>query len=293
MSALKRARARARITLRRRRKTFDLRREQARARGLVESGRKTGARIAPKLGPPLTAILSAPLVAAAAAITLASHVGAWIGDRIASLSAALRPELAVAAVAAAAAALLGLSQFVHYTIVEVDASAYRGSIGRVAPAPTAAPQDAGAAHAYVLLGIAVLALVLIALTLLGRWRFGRLVALCGLIGIAVSLIIDLPQGLDAGRAGIAYEGSKAILTEGFYAQLSASAVLAFSGALLAVFAHRAHPAPREGSWRIGRARRRRSSSDRRSSARQRSRSRASRRRTAMLGGPRSRWGTGA
>lgn len=256
--------------MRRRRGVFDGRREERTRSGLLERGRsggtraagalrrggartqRTGTRVGKRIGPIFTVVLSLPLIAAAAAIALASRIGAWIARQLDALSEIVRPEYAVAAVAAASCALLGLSQFVHFTALEVDSPGYSGEIGRVAPAPLAAPEDAGSAHAYILIPVAIVALLLIAATLAGRWRLGRLVALCGVIGIVVTLAIDLPKGLDAGRAGLAYASSTARLGEGFYAQLAASASLALSGALLGVFVHRAHPAPRAGARRFAR-----------------------------------------
>ena len=262
--------SRARRETNARRHVFDL--ERTRRSG--ERARDATSRVGRRIAPPLAAILSLPIVGAAAVIAFASRGGAWIARQIDTLSEIMRPERVLGGVAAASCVLLGLSQFVHYAAVEVDAPGYHGNIARIASAPMAAPRDAGSAHAYVLLGVAALALVLTLLTLRGRWRLGRLVALCGLIGVAVTLAIDLPQGLDAGRAGVAYAGSAARLTEGFYAELSASLALALSGALLAVLEHRAHPAAR--SRRRGSRRGARRASPR----------------SARLGAARWRWGTG-
>ncbi len=212
-------------------------------RGAVEARRTGGllGRAWHRAAPVLTAAASLPLVIAAEGIALGSRVGAWIGRRIDAVSAAVRPELALAALAAFACAALAASQFVHFTAVEVGAPEYKSGIGRVAPVPLADPRDAGEAHGYVLLGVAAVAFFFVLATLSGRWRLGRVVVLCGLIGIGVSLLIDIPRGLDAGRAGISYAGAQIEFTEGFYAQLAASAVLALSGALLGTFVHRAHP----------------------------------------------------
>jgi hypothetical protein len=95
--------------------------------------------------------------------------------------------------------------------------------------------------------IAVLALVS------GRWRLARLVSVIGLIGIAISLAIDLPKGLDAGTAGSAFAGANATLTEGFYAQLAASAVLVLCGWVLAINLRRRAGAT-EGRRRLRRRR---------------------------------------
>jgi hypothetical protein len=79
------------------------------------------------------------------------------------------------------------------------------------------------------LAVAIALLALVS----GRWRLARLVSLVGAIGIAVSLAIDLPKGLDAGTAGSAFAGAEATMTEGFYVQLSSCAVLVLCGWLLA------------------------------------------------------------
>jgi hypothetical protein len=75
------------------------------------------------------------------------------------------------------------------------------------------------------------------------------VAICGLLGLAVSLAIDLPQGLDAGRPGLAFSGADAVLLQGFWAQVSSSAVLVLCGGLLAVYSRGVAPARRARSGR--------------------------------------------
>jgi hypothetical protein len=117
------------------------------------------------------------------------------------------------------------------------------TVSTVAPPPQVDRVHAGAAHAYVLIPLAAIAvLIALAALLTGRWRLGRLVSLIGVIGIAISLAIDLPKGLDAGTAGAAFEGAKATLTDGFYAQLAASAALVLCGWLLG-FNLRREPRP--------------------------------------------------
>lgn len=146
----------------------------------------------------------------------------------------LTPERVLVGVIAIAAACLGVSQFVAYRGVEVGQPQYT-AVSDVAPPPQTDRIDAGAAHAYVLIPLAVLAFVVAVLAVVsGRWRLARVVSVIGLIGIAVSLGIDLPSGLDAGSAGEAFAGAKATMTEGFYAQLAASATLVLCGWLLAV-----------------------------------------------------------
>jgi hypothetical protein len=59
------------------------------------------------------------------------------------------------------------------------------------------------------------------------------VAACGLVGLAVALAVDLPQGLEVGRPGLAFTGTEARLLEGFWAEVACSAVLILCGGLLA------------------------------------------------------------
>jgi hypothetical protein len=169
----------------------------------------------------------------------------------------ITPERGIAGVIAATAVCLGVSQFVTYRGVEVGQPQYVGVSG-IAPAPQTDRVDAGAAHAYLLIPVAVIAVLFAVVAVRsGRWRLGRLVALAGLVGIAVSLAVDLPKGLHTGAAGIEFEGAHAILANGFYAQLAASAVLVLCGLLLS------HTVRRSGAGeprRAGPERRRRSGS---------------------------------
>ncbi len=144
------------------------------------------------------------------------------------------PERVLVAVTAAAAACLAYSQFVDYRGVEVGQPQYQ-QVSTIAPAPQTDRVLAGDAHAFVLVPLAAIALVIALVALIsGRWRLGRLVSVIGLIGIAISFAIDLPKGLDAGTAGTAFAGAKATLTNGFYAQLAASAVLVLCGWVLSI-----------------------------------------------------------
>ena len=52
--------------------------------------------------------------------------------------------------------------------------------------------------------------------------------------IAVSLLVDLPSGLDEGSASLRFAGAHATLEDGFYAELAASGVLLYCGLLLAL-----------------------------------------------------------
>jgi hypothetical protein len=169
-----------------------------------------------------------------AVLTIVDAVTGIGGRALGFAERQLTPERVLVAVIAAAGGLLVYSQFVAYRGVEVGQPQY-SEVSTVAPAPQTDRIDAGAAHAYVLIPLAAIAVAIALLALLsGRWRLGRLVSLIGLLGIAISLAIDLPKGLDAGTAGTAFAGAKATMTEGFYAQLAASAVLVLCGWVLSV-----------------------------------------------------------
>ncbi|MGA9370631.1 MAG: hypothetical protein WBV53_02150, partial [Solirubrobacterales bacterium] len=88
---------------------------------------------------------------------------------------------------------------------------------------------------WVLIPVAVAALVLIIGASRGERRLAGGVAICGLLGLAVALAIDLPQGLDAGRPGLAFSGSEAVLLQGFWAEVACSGVLILCGGLLALY----------------------------------------------------------
>jgi hypothetical protein len=168
------------------------------------------------------------LAALIAAVVALCRGGLRLAERYAT------PERVAVLVTGGAAACLVVSQFTAYRGVEVGQPQYT-SVSSIAPPPQTDRIDAGAAHAYVLVPLAVLALAIALLALISnRWRLGRLVSAIGLAGIAISLAIDLPKGLDAGTPGIAFAGAKATLTNGFYAQLAASAVLVLCGLVLSM-----------------------------------------------------------
>ena len=150
------------------------------------------------------------------------------------LSRLLTPERAVFGVTVAVAACLVVSQFIAYHGVEIDQSAY-AQVADIVRAPQRDVQDAGQAHAYLLIPVALLAVAFAALALRrGRWQLGRLVSLAGLAAVAVVLLVDMPKGLDEGDLAIRYNGAHAVLRDGFYAELVAAAALIFCGLLLSM-----------------------------------------------------------
>jgi len=143
------------------------------------------------------------------------------------------PRSTVAFVGICAAIGLGVSQFFDYHGVAVDAPGYAGEIGSEVPVPMTDAQTAGSAHLWILLPVAALAAILLLVAYRGRPRLAAGVAACGVVGLAVAIAIDLPQGLEVGRAGLAFTGTQARLLEGFWAEVACSAVLVLCGGLLA------------------------------------------------------------
>jgi hypothetical protein len=209
--------------------------------------------VAPYVSRTLLLLVRIPAALIATLLDLTQDLFRWLRARIGPLlaaiaefvSAAVTPLRTVALVGAAAAVALGISQFFDYRGVAVNAPAYRGEVGNVAPVPLTDTEPAGDAHLYLLLPVAVLALVLVWATYAGRWRLGRVVALLGVIGVVVSLVVDLPQGLHQGVAANSYSGTEAQLIEGFWAQIAASAMLIFTGLLLGSHARQASAAAGE------------------------------------------------
>jgi hypothetical protein len=216
---------------------------------------ETGRRLRP-LGAPVAAFLSwigRPVARAllfviqliAALIAGVLEVGQlavrWVGAVL--LSAALiiveatrahvNPRSTVAFVGVCAAVGLGVSQFFDYHGVVVDAPGYAGTLGAEVPAPITDRETAGSAHLWILLPVAALAAILTVAAFRGRPRLASGVAVCGLVGLAVALAVDLPQGLEVGRAGLAFNGTEATLLQGFWAEVASSAVLILCGGLLA------------------------------------------------------------
>ena len=153
-------------------------------------------------------------------------------------SAVLTPRRAIAAVVVAVGACLIASQFLDYRAVEIGQPGYAG-LASVARPPTVDAKTAGDAHAYfvgpiggALVPLGVLAIVLGLLAIAReRRRLGLLVAALGLVAVAVILLIDLPDGLDAGAQTSRFAGAEAVLEDGFYAELAAAAGLVLAGLL--------------------------------------------------------------
>jgi hypothetical protein len=144
----------------------------------------------------------------------------------------IRPAHGVIACTVVAIGALAASQWLDYHQVTVGTDAYSGTVGEVAPAPEVESDIAGSAHAWIMLPLAVLALIVLTIALTGRRKAAALLIPIGLAAIAVTLIVDLPKGLDEGTASVAYEGASASLLEGFWMQIAAAVVLIGCGLLL-------------------------------------------------------------
>ncbi len=147
-------------------------------------------------------------------------------------SGALTPQRAICLAIVAAAACLLVAQFVDYRAVEVGQPGYAGLLAAKAPAVGA--ENAGSAHAYLLVPLAALAaaLALVAIANERRRGLGRVVFALGLLALATILLVDLPAGLDAGAAASRFAGAEAVLYDGFYAEIAAAVGLMLGGALL-------------------------------------------------------------
>lgn len=148
-----------------------------------------------------------------------------------ALSGRITPARAAAAVVVAAGACLVASQFIDYRAVEIGQPGYAG-LPDVAQVPTRDARTAGAAHAYLLVPVGLLAMALGALALRrDARRLGLLVSSLGLLSLAVILLVDLPNGLDEGSQTSRFAGASAVLQDGFYAELAAAGGMVLAGLL--------------------------------------------------------------
>jgi hypothetical protein len=147
-------------------------------------------------------------------------------------SAVVTPERAIVAVIVLAAAGLVVSQFIAYRAIEVGQPGYASLPAGAAAAPTVDAETAGSAHAFLLVPLALLAGALAVGALRSKRRsLGLVVAAIGLICLAVILLVDMPAGLDASAQSSRFAGAKAVLEDGFYAELAAAAGLVLGGLL--------------------------------------------------------------
>jgi hypothetical protein len=277
LTELTRAQARAMSRRRRREARRSVRPDRDLGTRLRDAATETGRRLRPVAAPVtgLFAWIGRPVARAllfavqllGAFIALVLEVGQVVIRAVGGvlMSAALllieatrrhvTPRSTVAFVGVCAAIGLGVSQFFDYHGVAVDAPDYAGQIGAIAPVPITDRHTAGSAHLWVLLPVAAIGALLMVAAYRGRPRLAAGVAVCGVIGLAVAIGIDLPQGLEVGRPGLAFTGTQAKLLEGFWAEVASSAVLILCGGLLAYYSRGVMRERRRRSRRGGATRR--------------------------------------
>lgn len=168
-----------------------------------------------------------------------------LGQGIAWLDRTVTPRRATLAAAALAFIVLAVSQFTDFRATEIGQSGY-GGIEDVITAPRVDVRSPMGTHSVLLLIVVVAG----AAGLFGAGRSGNrraawLVALAGIVTVAVSLAFDLPAALDLKEAAIGYSGASAVLLSGFWMQLSAGVALAGAGLILAFSARITEPGRRE------------------------------------------------
>jgi len=200
---------------------------------LARSLRSLAARLLRRLRPP--AALLFRLLGRAERLLL--RLAVWSRRAATRASALLTPWRATCLAVLAAAVCLLAAQFVDYRAVEVGEPGYAGL--PAASAPVVGAETAGRAHTYLLVPVGLLAaaLALAALRDERRHRLGRIVFALGALSLAVALLVDLPAGLDVGAEASRFAGARAVLYDGFYAEIAAAAGLMLGGMLLAT-AHR-------------------------------------------------------
>ena len=142
------------------------------------------------------------------------------------------PARGLAVVAVAAAIALGGSQFGNYRAMEVGTPEY-AQVENVAPAPQVGQAMPRSAHGIWVFAIAVASLFVILFAVWRNWRLARLLLFGGVAVVAISLLVDRPEGLRLGTAGEAYTGAHAVLLGSFWVQLFAGATMVVVGPLLA------------------------------------------------------------
>jgi hypothetical protein len=158
----------------------------------------------------------------------------------------LRAALAVAAVAAIA---LAGAQVADYRSISTGTGDYAG-FESVAPPPDVAGEtkSTGSAHAWLGIPLALAALIVVVACARGR-RVAWMLAPIGLAVIAISLIVDVPKGLDEGDAAVAYQGAEASLLGGFWVQIACGVLLV---ALAPLISRLLAPGEGAGTARAGR-----------------------------------------
>jgi hypothetical protein len=154
---------------------------------------------------------------------------------VAVAARAAKPARGAITVSLGAAIALLVSQFVDYRAVEIGAPQYHAVAG-VAPPPSVGFATPRSAHGTWMIAIAIAALVVVAVAIATRrGRYGLLLVPLAAAAVVIAIAVDSPKGLETGQAGIAYQGARATLLEGYGAEIAAAGALGVSGLLLAVY----------------------------------------------------------
>ena len=153
-------------------------------------------------------------------------VRAWrlAGRCVAWAQRAATPARVTVAVALLTAVALAGSQWADLSAVSVGTDAYTG-LEDIAPAPEVTTKTLGSSHSWIGVPLAIAAALLILLSARGRPGLARLLIPVGIAVVAISLLIDRPEGLDKGNDQVAYVSVTAELLTGFWAQLVSGIVL--------------------------------------------------------------------
>lgn len=191
------------------------------------AARAVGARVGPRLRPPAAAFFRGLAIADAAL----RHTCTALVRAATAASTVVTPRRAIGATIVVAGIGLAVSQFIDYRGVEIGQAGYAG-LADVAKPPTRGVEDAGEAHAYLLLPLGILAALLgLACARRERPRLNLAVLAIGLLSVATILLVDRPAGLDEGLVATRFAGASAVLSDGFYAELAAAAGLVIAGLL--------------------------------------------------------------
>ncbi len=182
-----------------------------------------------------------------------SFTGPRLRGVVAGLDNRLTPRRLAMVVAVAAGILLLASQFVDYRGVGIGQPEYE-DVAAITAAPMAETETPWDAHGPLVAVLGLIAAVGTVAGLFGQGARSRRATLVGgaaaLMAVAVILLVDLPQAGDVGVLAEQYADTEALLLEGFYAQLSAAAVLIFCAALPAFWALRRADSPAQPTRKV-------------------------------------------
>jgi len=189
-------------------------------------------------------------IPAALYMRIAERLGAWVlavwlriwpylvrlwrltGRALAWAQGVATPARVTVAVALLTAVALAGSQWADLSAISVGTDAYKG-LEDIAPAPEVTTKPLGESHSWIGIPLAIVAALLIIGSARGRPGLARLLVPVGIAVVAISLLVDRPEGLDEGKEAVAYKSVTAELLPGFWAQLVSGAVLILLAAVLA------------------------------------------------------------